>query len=836
MSQISKAQAVKEFWYRGNLFWKLHSVQKEMYKLFYSSEKNSTLVWLLSRQTGKSTLLSILAVEQSLKKKNSVVKILTDTKVHAKNIFEPIFKMILEDCPEELKPRYSEKDYAYHFPNGSVVQLAGSDNGHYEKLRGQKSELILVDEAGFCDNLEYVISSVLFPTTTHTGGKIVLASTPSPDPDHDFLKFVEKADLEGLLTKKTLFDNPLLSKEQIDRIIKEMGGVNSVKFRREYLCVDEDTLIKTDLGYKKIKDIEVGDKVFTHRGRYKPVLNKFPNNLGDRKVFKLQNSYNKGVVCTEGHKILVATSNYKKLSDGYKEEWIEVDKINLNHPTKRVYTKVPIDRTVSACNYSPDLAYLIGWHLAEGHTGKNYSGLSLNLKDPIDVINKKSKLVWGKEYKLMQTVDKCVSYQLNSKQASDFYNLFGRGAKNKFIPQEIKTAINEIRIPLLQGLFSGDGYYNIEAKRAGLTSISLKLICDVSDMLNSLNISHQITQSRTAGPSVILGRNVNVQDCYTIKIYGQNFEKFMEIVHNIEIKNKSKRTRNIIKDGFLFSRIHRIERIPYNKTVVYDIEVEDDHSYTSLHTTFHNCELIKDDVLAIIPEFDEVAEKELVKEWDRPPFFDSYVSMDLGGRDLTALLFGYYDFLKDKVVIEDELIMDFNKPENTIKSLTEQLLQKEISLYTDPQTGETKAPYLRVSDINYIVTQEISRYSNNTVHFINPRKDDKDAAINQLRALITIKKIIIHPRCKTLIRHLKNAKWNKSKTSFARSPDNGHYDCVDALIYLIRSISYTRNPYPNNYNIDTRNLFQTNKPSSNPYQTSQLSSAVEVFKKAFKVK
>jgi hypothetical protein len=483
MSQVSKAQAVKEFWYRGNLYWKLHSVQKEMYKVFYGSEKNSTLVWLLSRQSGKSVLLSVLAIEQSIKKKNSVVKILTDTKIHAKNIFEPIFKMILEDCPEELKPRYSEKDYAYNFPNGSVIQLAGSDNGHYERLRGQKSELILVDEAGFCDNLDYVISSVLFPTTTHTGGRIVLASTPSPDPDHDFLRFMEKAELEGLLTKKTIFDNPLLSKEQVDRIIKEMGGVNSTKFRREYTC-----------------------------------------------------------------------------------------------------------------------------------------------------------------------------------------------------------------------------------------------------------------------------------------------------------------------------------------------------------------ELIKDDVLAIVPEFDEVAEKELVKEWERPPFFDSYVSMDLGGRDLTALLFGYYDFLKDKVVIEDELIMDFNKSENTIKSLTEQLLQKEISLYTDPQTGETKAPYQRVSDINYIVTQEISRYSNNTVHFINPRKDDKDAAINQLRALITTKKIIIHPRCKTLIRHLKNAKWNKSKTSFARSPDNGHYDCVDALIYLIRSISYTKNPYPNNYNIDTRNLFQTNKPSSNPYQTSQLSSAVEVFKKAFKVK
>ena len=477
MSQISKSQAVKEFWYRGNLSWKLHSVQKEMYKIFYSSEKNSTLVWLLSRQVGKSTLLSILAAEQCLRKKNSVVKLLTDTKVHAKMIFEPIFKMIFEDCPDELKPKYSEKDYAYDFANGSVIQLAGSDNGHYERLRGQKSELVLVDEAGFCDNLDYVVSSVLFPTTTHTGGRIILASTPSPDPEHDFIKFVEKAELENLLTKKTIYDNPLLSKEQVERIIKEMGGVGSVKFRREYLC-----------------------------------------------------------------------------------------------------------------------------------------------------------------------------------------------------------------------------------------------------------------------------------------------------------------------------------------------------------------ENIKEDTLSVLPEFDEALEKEIVKEWPRPPFFDGYVSMDLGGRDLTAVLFGYYDFRADKVIIEDELILDFNIPENTIQKLTEEIIKKESSLYTDPITGEVKKPFMRVSDINYIVTQEISKYSNRTLSFSVPRKDDKDAAINNLRVMLSAKKVIINPRCSTLIRHLKNVKWNKSKLKFARSVDNSHYDCVDACIYLVRSVSYGRNPYPANYNLDMRNIFIP------PGANQNTNSTVDVFKKVFKVR
>ena len=86
--------------------------------------------------------------------------------------------MLLEDCPEHLKPTYIESKFTYHFANGSSIQLAGSDNKHYERLRGQKSDLVLVDEAGFCDNLKHIVKSILLPTLTHTGGKIVLASTP----------------------------------------------------------------------------------------------------------------------------------------------------------------------------------------------------------------------------------------------------------------------------------------------------------------------------------------------------------------------------------------------------------------------------------------------------------------------------------------------------------------------------------------------------------------------------------------------------------------------------------------------------------------------------------
>jgi len=209
--------------------------------------------------THNSTMLCLIAIMACIKKPNSIVKILTDTKVHAQMILEPKFIEVLEDCPEELKPTYNASRYMYHFPNGSQIQMAGTDAGSAERLRGGKSELVLVDEAAFCSKLEYNILSVLVPTTTHTGGKIVLASSAPEDPDHDFIKFMERAEIEGTLVSKTVYDNPLLTTEKIKTIIKGYaGGIDNPNFRREYLNIiekNEKTTVFPEVNENTIKEI-----------------------------------------------------------------------------------------------------------------------------------------------------------------------------------------------------------------------------------------------------------------------------------------------------------------------------------------------------------------------------------------------------------------------------------------------------------------------------------------------------------------------------------------------------------------------------------------------------
>jgi hypothetical protein len=235
--QYTKKQIEKALWVKGELGYLMTSVQKELYETYKGAAPNATLVWLLARQTGKTYCIALIAIMEALKTPRCGINILTDTKLHMEEIIIPKFEEILQHCPEELKPEYNKQRFKYTFPNGSSINLAGSDAGNAEKLRGKTAKLVIVDEAGFCNNLRKIVLETLLPTTTHTGGKLILSSTPPESYDHDFNQFVEEAELEGYLTKKTVYENPLLTQEQLNAIIKRYpGGVNDFSFRREYMC------------------------------------------------------------------------------------------------------------------------------------------------------------------------------------------------------------------------------------------------------------------------------------------------------------------------------------------------------------------------------------------------------------------------------------------------------------------------------------------------------------------------------------------------------------------------------------------------------------------------
>lgn len=197
-------------------------------------------------------------------------------------------------------------------------------------------------------------------------------------------------------------------------------------------------------------------------------------------------------------------------------------------------------------------------------------------------------------------------------------------------------------------------------------------------------------------------------------------------------------------------------------------------------------EFITDAESAVLPEFLD-AKPEIVRVSDRPEHFDSYVSMDPGMVDRTGILYGYWDFRRGKLVIEDETLLQ--KPSTLV--IAEAILETEYRLW-----GEKK-PLLRVSDIDEFLLRDL--WERHRLGFTKASKQDSLGAINLVRNMIQTRELEIHPRCVHLVRQCENAIWNNKATDFARagqqSPD-GHFDLVASLKYLARSVNRRKNPIP----------------------------------------
>lgn len=247
MVDISKKEALRELWKRGQLDYKLHIGQKEISRILKTS-KDDIITILAARRFGKSYGLVKIAVELCQSQPHSIVKYICPRLKMVKTIIKPHMRDILKDCPDDMLPEWKENDKMYIFPNGSEIHLAGTDNGSHESIRGGHAHLCIVDEAGFCDHLDYVVKSILAPTTDTTDGKIILASTPSKIADHDFIQnFVLPTQAAGKLIKFTIHDNPLLSDAKKESISNRYpSGKADPQYRREYLCEiirDNDTVV-----------------------------------------------------------------------------------------------------------------------------------------------------------------------------------------------------------------------------------------------------------------------------------------------------------------------------------------------------------------------------------------------------------------------------------------------------------------------------------------------------------------------------------------------------------------------------------------------------------------
>lgn len=201
------------------------------------------------------------------------------------------------------------------------------------------------------------------------------------------------------------------------------------------------------------------------------------------------------------------------------------------------------------------------------------------------------------------------------------------------------------------------------------------------------------------------------------------------------------------------------------------------------------CEPVSDPELLIIPEWSD-DENTVPNDLPRPEFYTPYVGGDSGADDNTAVLFGYYDFTKNHVVVEHELILN-GKTTSEIVARSKEI---EALAWAD------RRPKRRVYDAPKQLIYDI--FVDHKWPVEMPIKDDRIAAIHELRVEVGARRFLVKERCVHTRRQLKVGMWKDEKhLDFERTEGLGHLDAIAAAIYLQRCVDRKLNPIPMNHGL-----------------------------------
>lgn len=201
-------------------------------------------LWRISRQRGKSWAAILFALCEMRRRPGIIVRYAALTAKSAASIVGPTVRAILEMVPEEYWPRIDETKGVIADINGSTLTWAGTDNEQFDRLRGPRAHMVLLDESAFYADLESV-ERALLPQLTTTHGVVLYLSSPPESPAHPWAQRDAAAQAADAWTRETIHDNPRLGPEgvaAIERSEAERLGLTveqlrvSTYWRREYLA------------------------------------------------------------------------------------------------------------------------------------------------------------------------------------------------------------------------------------------------------------------------------------------------------------------------------------------------------------------------------------------------------------------------------------------------------------------------------------------------------------------------------------------------------------------------------------------------------------------------
>lgn len=386
-------------------------------------------------------------------------------------------------------------------------------------------------------------------------------------------------------------------------------------------CVTGDTWINTDKGGKRAKDIQLGDMLLTHKGRFRPVTNIIPTkdrsdiwnlrvynrssdlfitgdhlvltNLGwvrvdelDKKVHLVAiNSKIEQVV--RDKKYTIDLKGYTPYNFILEEGRIKKD-FDSSFDNKKLRRRNASDTHVTyystpfeKVELDLDLAWFIGLWFAEGSVSRNSkyepNGIKFTLNQKDERLAKKVMQVANSKFGLNATIREVfarggksswLEVTINSKIIGNLFASFGNGCKNKKLPDWIMNANNDIIYQVFEGILTGDGC--LKGDHIDLAMANPDLVLQVYNLALRLNYNVRLNMT-----GKVKYKNETLP-CYSVTI--KNFRG-------------DKPTSNVgyqTDDGLIYSKILELYKTDKVEDV-YDFTVDEDHSFSCAGVVVHNC-------------------------------------------------------------------------------------------------------------------------------------------------------------------------------------------------------------------------------------------------------
>ena len=343
-------------------------------------------------------------------------------------------------------------------------------------------------------------------------------------------------------------------------------------------CFPADTLILTDNGYKEISDVQVGDLVLTHTNNYKLVVNKTVNN-GSTICIKHTSGFD--IECTSNHPIYVRHKLKPRRKIFSEPEWV-----NARDVVKTDMVCIPIDSNSIIPKYkslktdNKDFWWVVGRYIGDGwclyyerpRNTKNVVICCDNRNEiELNEIVSKLKSLFEYRYEYNKTTYKIYIHNI---ELFEYLQRFGKYAHGKHLSKDIINLPTDLLESFLEGYFSADGNVNKQGFISAKT-VSKKLAQGLIQCIAKTYHKQCGAYIIPSGIDIIEGRHVNHKEKYVI--YFQKPHK------------KQDRCFYDEQNNCIWSYVKSVCSDQRKETLVYNLSVVDDNSYTANGVAVHNC-------------------------------------------------------------------------------------------------------------------------------------------------------------------------------------------------------------------------------------------------------